>query len=126
MTRIIEDHPAEALDNYAQETASDDSDDDSEPSRLERDRVCQYPEIWQEILQGDVIAKTRSLVNACRKSPQRRESLRNWIASGKESGKWECKPLQLLRDVDTRWSSVYFMIDRYLYLHQVSSVYNPD
>jgi hypothetical protein len=50
--------------------------------------------------------------------------LRNWIVSGKAAGKWDCKPVQLLRDVDTRWSSVFFMIDRYLALHPVSMLSN--
>jgi hypothetical protein len=50
--------------------------------------------------------------------------LRNWIANGKAAGKWDCKPLQLLRDVDTRWSSVFFMIDRYITLHPVSASAN--
>lgn len=30
------------------------------------------------------------------------------------------KALQLLRDVETRWSSTYYMVDRALYLRQVS------
>jgi hypothetical protein len=91
-------------------------DSDTPPPRLSADCVGEYPEIWQDILQGDVIAKTCSLVVACRRSPQRRESLQNWIASGKASGKWDCKPLQLLRDVDTRWSSVYFTIHQEIVL----------
>ena len=39
----------------------------------------------------------------------------------KESGIW---PLQLIRDVETRWSSVYLMITRALALRPVSSKYH--
>jgi hypothetical protein len=93
--------------------------EDVDPPELEHDRVSGYPVDWRRILRRDVIAKVRALVNACRKSPQRRESLLQHIAKGRETGKWNIKSLQLLRDVDTRWSSVYLMIERYLYLHPV-------
>jgi hypothetical protein len=121
MTKVVDKDPMASVETYSDDNNNSGDDDDSPPPRLAADQVRQYPEIWQEILQGDVIGKNRSLVNTCRRSPQRRESLRDWITSGKASGKWDIKPLQLLCDVDTRWSSVFFMIDRYLHLHKVSS-----
>jgi hypothetical protein len=90
------------------------------PKPVDNQLVAYHPARWRAIIRGDVVAKTRDLINACRKSPQRRQSLHVTITVGKEEGKWECRALQLLRDVDTRWSSIYLMIDRYIYLHPVS------
>jgi hypothetical protein len=87
---------------------------------VENELVAYHPGNWRVIIRGDVVAKTRVLVNVCHKSPQHRQSLHVTITVGKEEGKWECRALQLLRDVDTQWSSIYLMIDRYLYLHPVS------
>lgn len=93
---------------------------ETSPVRLDPERVVHYPRQWHHILCGDVVAKTRTLVNVCRRSPQRLESIHNTTNEGREAGKWDCKARQLLRDVDTRWSSVYLMIERYLDLHPVS------
>ncbi|KAG8821310.1 hypothetical protein FRC17_009861 [Serendipita sp. 399] len=91
--------------------------EDEDPVELEPECVAGYPADWHRVLKRDVIAKTRALVNACRKSPQRRESLQQYITKGREAGDWTLKSLQLIKDVDTRWSAVYLMIERYLYLH---------
>jgi hypothetical protein len=75
---------------------------------------------YREALEKDVIAAARKLVNACRASGQRREALENVIVEGNkkewfkdEQGRvYSLEILVLLRDVDTRWSSILYMIDR--------------
>jgi hypothetical protein len=76
------------------------------------------------VLKDDVVASARSLVTACRASGQRREDFRNTILQGNEDGGWGDPPqplrdVVLLRDVDTRWSSIFRMIDRVLELYEV-------
>jgi hypothetical protein len=75
---------------------------------------------YRDTLEKDIIAAARKLVNACRASGQRREALKNVIVEGNkkewfkdEEGKvYSLELLGLLRDVDTRWSSILYMIDR--------------
>ncbi|KAF9021837.1 hypothetical protein BDZ89DRAFT_957146 [Hymenopellis radicata] len=76
-------------------------------------------------LEDDVVGKVRKLVNACRASGGRRDKLAETIREGNEKEWWRddknqahtMRVLALLRDVDTRWSSVYYMVDRLLYLY---------
>jgi len=77
---------------------------------------------WQyrEALQGDVIGALRKLVNAVRASGQRRDDLEDAIKSGNTAGSFTLNVLVLLRDVDTRWSSIFNMVDRGFYLYPVS------
>lgn len=81
-------------------------------------------EYW-ETLKRDVVGRERRLVAACRASGQRREDFKNTIVNGNENGGWGdaglLRVVVLLRDVDTRWSSTFLMIDRVLELHLVSS-----
>jgi hypothetical protein len=75
---------------------------------------------YREALERDVVGAARKLVNACRASGQRREVLENTIQEGNKQGWFKDKSgcsytleeLVLLRDVDTRWSSILYMIDR--------------
>jgi hypothetical protein len=75
---------------------------------------------YREALEKDIVATARKLVNACRASGQRREALENVIVEGNEKGWFQNEQgqvysleiLVLLRDVDTRWSSILYMIDR--------------
>ncbi len=72
-------------------------------------------------LQNDPIKRAQELVNVCRVSGQRREELMEIIKEGNKTGAFP-KPVpevQLLRNVDTRWSSIYLMIDRLLELYPV-------
>ena len=87
-----------------------------------------------DALETDLIGRVRKLVAACRVSSQRRQDLQRIIKEGNVSGEWIGKvilprsgdpdgylrPLQLLRDCETRWSSIFLMIDRFLYLYPVS------
>jgi len=79
---------------------------------------------YLQVLQSDVVSSARQLVTACRASGQRREDLSAIIQEGYRSGTWEKTKLRdvtLLRDVITRWSSVYLMINRLLELYPVRS-----
>jgi hypothetical protein len=75
---------------------------------------------YRDALERDVVGAARKLVNACRASGQRREVLENTIREGNKQGWFKDKSgssytleeLVLLRDVDTRWSSILYMIDR--------------
>ncbi|KAH9925069.1 hypothetical protein B0H21DRAFT_700969, partial [Amylocystis lapponica] len=63
------------------------------------------------------VKSARSLVTACRASGQRREDFKSTIETGNKENTFGNKKLPdavLLRDVDTRWSSTFLMIDRVL------------
>ncbi|KAJ7051541.1 ribonuclease H-like domain-containing protein [Mycena amicta] len=69
-------------------------------------------------LTDDICSKVRSIIGACRASGQRRNDLTNTIKQGREDGSWSDMPiLQLLRDIDIRWSSTYNSHDRLLILY---------
>ncbi|KIK73448.1 hypothetical protein PAXRUDRAFT_178382 [Paxillus rubicundulus Ve08.2h10] len=75
------------------------------------------------VLQSDIVSLARQLVTACRASGQRREELSSLIRDGQDKGDWKKEDLHdvtLLRDVVTRWSSIYLMIDRLLELYPTS------
>lgn len=80
---------------------------------------------YAETLLSDPVAKCRTTVNACRDSHLRMEALEKTIIEGNLANEWpdalHLRVLQLLRDVDTRWSSTFLMIDRALYLSVVRS-----
>ncbi|KII88822.1 hypothetical protein PLICRDRAFT_110575, partial [Plicaturopsis crispa FD-325 SS-3] len=92
---------------------------------------------YLEALQKDVVCKTRGVVTTMCVSSHRREGLSETIKQGNKDAAWgqdaktEDEPLQLrdvklLQDVDTRWSSIFLMIDRYLELHQAIERYLHD
>ena len=78
---------------------------------------------YELALDDDPVAKCRVLVSVCRASGQRREDLQATIKEGNLSNSFlnerQIRLVQLLRDVDTRWSSVYLMIDCVLELYPV-------
>ncbi|KAJ3838246.1 ribonuclease H-like domain-containing protein [Lentinula raphanica] len=83
-----------------------------------------------------LIACARKLVNTCRASGRRREALQDAIdsirrattAANEESSEQAplMRQLVLLRDVDTRWSSIFLMIDRMLELYPAIEVLAED
>jgi len=85
---------------------------------------------YRTALESDVVASARKLVNALRASGQRREALREAITEGNRTGMfiseggvaYEMDLLELLRDVDTRWSSTLAMIDRLLVNYPVRQI----
>ncbi|KAJ7442790.1 hypothetical protein B0H11DRAFT_1881689 [Mycena galericulata] len=65
------------------------------------------------------IGEAHSLVTACRASGQRREALEKTIEQGNEAGGFGDPPevlrvVGLLKDVETRWSATFLMVDRLL------------
>lgn len=78
---------------------------------------------YADALRGDPIKNARQLISVCRASGQRREEFKNTITEGNRAGSFgegiELPKAQLLRDVDTRWSSTFLMIDRLLELYPV-------
>jgi hypothetical protein len=83
---------------------------------------------WYTGLKRDPIKRARRIVFIVRSSDQRKQAFKNVIDTGNQSG-WfrshkneviELPHLELLRDVKTRWDSVYCMIERLLVLRPVS------
>jgi hypothetical protein len=77
---------------------------------------------------NDVIGRCRSLVSICRASGQCHEDLQATIAEGNVSkffseGK-QLRSVELLHDVNVRWSSTYLMIDHILELYLVCPNYH--
>ncbi|THH15387.1 hypothetical protein EUX98_g9474 [Antrodiella citrinella] len=83
---------------------------------------------YVESLQKDPISLVRKVVATCRASGQRRRDLQETIKNGNKTGHWATSMIdvgreytsmpevQLLRDCETRWSSTFLMIDRFLVL----------
>jgi hypothetical protein len=75
-------------------------------------------------LQQDPLASARDVVRVIRASGQRREAFEAYREEGNRDGWWgiiekngkkeqrTVPPQQLLRDVRTRWDSVYYMLRR--------------
>ena len=85
--------------------------------------------MYNRALEADPIVRCRKLVASCRASGQRREDLQATITDANKAGLFgrddegtsiELPSLQLLRDVDTRWSSIFLMVERVLDLYPVS------
>lgn len=90
---------------------------------------------YRRILQDDVVKMARQLVHFIRDSGQRREDFEAVIKQGNAAKSWGkdkngndilLRIVGLLKDVETRWSSTFLMIDRVIelrqvYFHQISS-----
>jgi hypothetical protein len=89
---------------------------------------------WFTGMKRDPVGRARGVVRLLRVSDQRREGFRAFIEDGNERG-WfmaknsdglretvEVPVLQPLRDVKTRWDSVYMMLRRLHELRPVSSI----
>ncbi|TEB10196.1 hypothetical protein FA13DRAFT_1653250, partial [Coprinellus micaceus] len=81
--------------------------------------------MYVQLLQDDTIKRARQLVHFIRDSGQRREDFIAVIKKDNEDGSWgkdsegkniELRVVGLLKDVDTRWSSTFFMVDRVIEL----------
>ncbi|KAL1743648.1 hypothetical protein HDZ31DRAFT_40458 [Schizophyllum fasciatum] len=83
---------------------------------------------YYRALEEDVIGGLRRIANWIRVSEGRRKDLKAIIHDGNAAGRWltparepeTIPPLAVLRDVDTRWSSIFLMVDRVLVLYRVS------
>ena len=74
---------------------------------------------YWKALESDPVAAARSLVTACRASGQRREAFEKTLEAGNKAGGFGTPPeilreVGLLKDVETRWSATFLMIDRLL------------
>lgn len=83
-------------------------------------------EEWKRAVRAKPVARLRAMIRALRASGKRREAFYEGIRSGNANSEFvdpearergECRVVQvpelaLLRDVDTRWDSVYHMIAR--------------
>jgi len=85
---------------------------------------------YEEAVSSDPIARGRNIVHVLRSSGQRRDRFNEVVVDGNAKGwfivgnKVVVLPhLQLLRDVPTRWDSVYFMIRRLREMRPVSQYY---
>lgn len=90
----------------------------------EDNTALQADKDYARALTEDPIKRAHQLVSACRASSLRREAFEAAVIEAKASGLLPQdlpSSSQLLRDVDTRWSSVLFMIDRVLEFNPVSN-----
>ena len=90
---------------------------------------------YAEAVERDPVALGRAVVRAIRASGARRDAFDDVIKTGNEKG-WfregtppnqrsiKVKQLQLLRDVSTRWDSVYYMLNRLREMRPVCLPYN--
>ncbi|KAJ3767345.1 hypothetical protein FB446DRAFT_600347, partial [Lentinula raphanica] len=79
------------------------------------------PTEYRAALESDLISRVRQLVNACRASGNRRHDFKKTVLStdGLDTGNEALleRVVVLLRDVDTRWSSTFLMVDHFLELY---------
>src|SRR5271168_1343503 len=107
--------------------APENDDDNSEGPTDDADENRGFEQTFQNACAQDLISRLRKIVTAIRASGQRHEALTTWIENGNKSGLFvlqntsvEIKPMQLLRDVRTRWDSTYQMIKRCIEMRLVS------
>jgi hypothetical protein len=93
---------------------------------------------WFAGIKRDPLRRARRVIRLLRSSDQRKEHFRefirtgneqNWFTGNDEDGKRvtvQVHELQPLRDVKTRWDSVYTMLERLRALRPVSSSQRPD
>jgi hypothetical protein len=94
--------------------------DDHEDFVPSNPHTSDVPQTFLAAVKRDPIALGRGLVRAIRASGQRREHFANIIQEGNDKHHFtvglrtniQVPVLQLLRDVKTRWDSVYKMIER--------------
>jgi hypothetical protein len=100
---------------------------EDDPEDWEPPAIISSKQSYADAVARDPIALGRAVVRAIRASGSRREAFddvietgnaKNWFKDGEKPIK--VKPLQLLRDVSTRWDSVYYMINRLREMRPVS------
>ena len=125
------------LDDSEDESDGDDIDPDYDIKELELDGCyddCDNSSFkeWLAGIKRDLLKRARRVIRLLRSLDQRREGFRRFIQDGNErnwfsektpSGKRQSvrvPELQLLKDVKTRWDSVYMMLQRLRLLQPVS------
>lgn len=93
---------------------------------------------WLDNLKRDPLKRARRLIRVLRSSDQQRQGFRAFIQDGNEHGWFTAKDdegkrspvqvpdLQLMRDVKTRWDSVYMMLERLRQLRPVRPSHQLD
>lgn len=81
-----------------------------------------------DALRRDVLGKIRRCVVGIRSSGQRREQYHNIRQAGNASGGWGddghiIQDIGPLNEVEARWSSSFFMVDRFIEIYPVTIVY---
>jgi hypothetical protein len=113
----------------------DDDDDDADDDADDHPAKSLASGVWSKAISRDPLKRARKLVRFLRASDQRKELLRQAIQDGNERSWFSYEDgvpvnvpqLQLLKDVKTRWDSVYLMLNRLLALRPVSYfTYRPD
>ena len=101
----------------------------------DEDDIADLPELghtqqsWDDAVRRDPIALARNIVRTIRASGHGREQFnsiiidgndKQWFTDGDPPHVVQLEQLELLRDVKTRWDSVYYMIERLRSLRPVS------
>lgn len=87
--------------------------------------VLSKKEAYRIALSSDPVGIVRKLINGCCASHLRREDLQAAIVHFNDTlpkGEVKLHVLELLRDMEVRWSSTFLMIDRLLYLYRVCTL----
>jgi len=80
-------------------------------------------DMYLEALERNPIALGRQIVKAIRASSLRRDAFTRVVRAGTSTGLFNVPDYQLLRDVNTRWDSVYYMINRLRVMRPVSFLF---
>ncbi|THH30687.1 hypothetical protein EUX98_g3511 [Antrodiella citrinella] len=111
----------EPLSTFTFDTAALDDDDTVEdpPIATGTRTALEADPSYHAALLRDPVTLVRKLVSSCRVSRLRRDDFHDTILKGNADGSFQQKlrPVQLLRDMEVRWSSTYLMIDRALELY---------
>src|SRR5712691_9777883 len=134
-------------DDFDDGSGDDDSDDELDDVDINLDRVVAKLELAEDYdikgdrklrrllkgIQRDPLNRARKVIRLLRSSDQRREGFRDFIKAGNQGGLFiemdednnrttvEVPQLEVLRDVKTRWDSVFLMLRRLRQLRPVSS-----
>ena len=80
-------------------------------------------DMYLEALERNPIALGRQIVKAIRASSLRRDAFTRVVRAGTSTGLFNVPDYQLLRDVNTRWDLVYYMINRLRVMRPVSFLF---
>jgi hypothetical protein len=116
---------------FTDEELIEDSEDLDDSIICSETETSSLPQTYEEATKCDPIALGHSIVRVIRSSRQRRDAFQELILTGNEklwfkvkkgprSIEVQLEKLQLLRDVRTRWDSVYYMLCRLRELCPVS------
>lgn len=111
---------------------------DDDVARLVQANVAlQADPEYCEALAADPVAAGRTLIASCRASGNRRSDFKKVIATGNKENTFrvlgdndrettvQIPEVQLLKDVEVRWSSTFLMLDRLLHVWPVRLPYYP-